>query len=117
MAVLFLQSGIDKVTDRKGNLAWLKEHFASTFLSGQVGLLLLLITLLELSAGFLSALGIVYYLFQGSFTPAYLGALLCAISVLCLFAGQRIAKDYEGAGTLAVYFLLILFGLYLFSMP
>ena len=28
LAVLFLQSGIDKVTDRRGNLDWLTGHFA-----------------------------------------------------------------------------------------
>ena len=28
LAVLFLQSGLDKVIDRKGNRAYLDEHFA-----------------------------------------------------------------------------------------
>jgi hypothetical protein len=32
-----------------------------------------------------------------------------------LFFGQRLAKDYAGAAVLASYFLLVLFGLYLYS--
>ncbi|MEY4511892.1 MAG: hypothetical protein RLZZ450_4014 [Pseudomonadota bacterium] len=28
LAILFLQSGIDKVVDRKGNVEWLTGHFS-----------------------------------------------------------------------------------------
>ena len=34
LAILFLQSGIDKVVDRSGNLEWLTGHFASSPLAG-----------------------------------------------------------------------------------
>ena len=30
LAILFLQSGIDKVVDRRGNLEWLTGHFAKS---------------------------------------------------------------------------------------
>jgi hypothetical protein len=40
LGVLFLQSGLDKVTDRKGNLKWLTGHFAKSPLSGVVPLVL-----------------------------------------------------------------------------
>ena len=33
IAIAFIQSGIDKVLDRKGNLDFFKVHFANTFLS------------------------------------------------------------------------------------
>jgi hypothetical protein len=36
LAILFLQSGIDKVVDRRGNLEWLKGHFAKSPLAGVV---------------------------------------------------------------------------------
>ena len=39
LAILFLQSGIDKVVDRRGNLEWLKGHFAKSPLAGMVPLL------------------------------------------------------------------------------
>jgi len=30
LAITFIQSGYDKVMDWKGNVSWLKEHFANT---------------------------------------------------------------------------------------
>jgi hypothetical protein len=47
---------------------------------------------------------------------AIIGLELSALSVLSLFTGQRIAKDYGGAASLVGYFLLICFGLFLFSL-
>jgi hypothetical protein len=43
---------------------------------------------------------------------------MLAMSIVCLnlvllFAGQRIAKDYPGAATLAAYFIVAVFGLWL----
>ena len=32
--ITFLQSGIDKASDWKGNTGWLKEHFSGTFRAG-----------------------------------------------------------------------------------
>ena len=59
LAILFLQSGIDKIVDRRGNLEWLKGHFAKSPLAGMVPLMVTVITLLELAAGALSAAGCV----------------------------------------------------------
>jgi uncharacterized membrane protein YphA (DoxX/SURF4 family) len=56
LAILFLQSGIDKIIDRRGNLEWLKGHFAKSPLAGVVPALLTVITILELTAGLLSAI-------------------------------------------------------------
>jgi hypothetical protein len=57
LAILFLQSGIDKIADRQGNLEWLKGHFAKSLLAGMVPLLLGIITILEVLAGVLSGIG------------------------------------------------------------
>lgn len=105
-AILFLQSGLDKVIDWKGNLSWLKGHFAKTFLKGQVPLMLAIVTLSELAAGLLSAIGIVEIILTFKSTLAYYGAVLSVLSILMLFFGQRIAKDYAGAATLVPYFLI-----------
>ena len=57
LAILFLQSGIDKIIDHRGNLEWLKGHFAKSPLGGGVPILLTALTILELGAGVLSAIG------------------------------------------------------------
>ena len=113
LAILFLQSGIDKVVDRRGNLEWLKGHFAKSPLAGMVPLLVSVITILEIAAGALSAVGCALIILKHDSTLAFYGAALAAISIIALFFGQRLAKDYAGAATLVPYFLLALSALYL----
>ena len=115
LSILFLQSGLDKVIDWKGNHQWLKGHFASSVLKDVVKPLLISITLLELTAGSFSAFGAIYLIITGNGHYALLGILFSAISLICLFFGQRIAKDYEGALSLAIYFILSIIGLLLYK--
>jgi uncharacterized membrane protein YphA (DoxX/SURF4 family) len=113
LAILFLQSGLDKIFDRKGNLDWLTGHFAKSRLAGMVPLLLVAITILETAAGALSAIGCVLLIFRHDATIAFYGALISAIAILALFFGQRMAKEYPGAAVLVPYFLLTLVAIYL----
>jgi hypothetical protein len=115
LAILFLQSGSDKIIDRRGNLEWLKGHFAKSPLAGMVPLMVLAITILELSAGALNAIGCALIIFSRDSTLAFYGAIIAAISITALFFGQRMAKDYAGAATLVPYFLLTLSAIYLLA--
>jgi hypothetical protein len=117
LAIVFLQSGIDKIVDRKGNLEWLTGHFSKSPLAALVLPMLAVITLVELSAGLLSAVGVPVLLFTGSRTVAALGALLAVAAILTLVFGQRVAKDYAGAAALVPYFILASTGLGLMSIP
>src|SRR5437879_3697924 len=115
LAILFLQSGIDKVVDRRGNLEFLKGHFAKSPLAGLVPLLVTVIAVLEIATGALSALGCVLIIITRDSTVAFYGAVLAAIAILALFFGQRMAKDYAGAAVLVPYFLLTLAAIYLLA--
>src|SRR3954466_1918312 len=115
LAILFLQSGIDKVVDRRGNLEWLKGHFAKSPLTGFVPLMVTVITILELIAGVFSAVGCVLILVRHDSRLASHGAMIAAFSIVALFFGQRMAKDYAGAATLVPYFLLTLAAIYLLA--
>lgn len=115
LAITFIQSGLDKVIDWKGNLGWLQGHFGKTFLSRQVPLLLGVITVLEVLTGFLSALSVVLILTGTISIIPLLSASLAAITLLMLFFGQRVAKEYAGAFTLTGYFIIALLGIYLLS--
>jgi hypothetical protein len=115
LAILFLQSGIDKIVDRPGNLSWLKGHFAKSPLGGFVPLLFGILTLVELMAGLLTGIGFVALMFTHDSAIAFYGAVVSAIAILCLFLGQRIAKEYAGAAVLVPYFLLVLVALYLLA--
>ena len=115
LAVLFLQSGIDKIVDRQGNLQWLNGHFAKSPLAGMVPLMFLVLTIIEVSAGVLSGIGFLALFFAHSAAIAFCGAIISAIAILCLFFGQRMAKEYAGAAILVPYFLLTLVAIYLLA--
>ena len=115
LAVLFLQSGIDKIVDRRGNLEFLQGHFAKSPLAGTVPLLVTVITILEIAAGALSAIGCAIIILTRDPAIAFYGAVISALSILGLFFGQRMAKDYAGAAILVPYFLLSLVAIYLLA--
>ena len=117
LAILFLQSGIDKIADRRGNLEWLKGHFAKSPLAGIVPALLTTITILEVAAGALSAIGCVFLILSRDSTVALYGAIISAAAITALFFGQRMVKDYAGAAVLVPYFLLTLVAVYLLAQP
>jgi len=115
LAILFLQSGLDKVIDRQGNRAYLDEHFAKSPLAGTVGPMFFVVTVLEITAGALSALGCLLLLATRNATVAFFGAVIAAINLIALFFGQRVSKDYAGAAALVPYFLLALTAIYLLA--
>jgi len=106
LAILFLQSGLDKVFDFSGNLEWLTGHFAKTPLRGMVVPMLLTITVTEMAAGAVSAGGLAHLMLHNISSVALWGAELATLNIVMLFLGQRIAKDYAGAASLVPYFLL-----------
>jgi diacylglycerol kinase len=115
LAILFLQSGIDKVVDRRGNLEFLQGHFAKSPLAGMVPLLATVITILEIASGALSAIGCALIILSREPMVAFYGAVISAISITALFFGQRMAKDYAGAAVLVPYFLVALVAIYLLA--
>jgi hypothetical protein len=115
LAILFLQSGIDKVIDYRSNLEWLKGHFSKSPLGGVVPILLTAITILEVAAGTLSAIGCIILIVSRETTVAFYGAVISAVAIIALFFGQRMAKEYAGAAVLVSYFLLALAAIYLLA--
>lgn len=114
MGILFIQSGLDKVFNWSDEKSFYKKHFSQTFLKNTIDLLMPTITVAELAAGFLSGIGVIYYIISGDKSLACIGMLIANISLLMLFFGQRVAKDYPGAATLVSYFLAAAAGLYFY---
>ncbi|ASV30207.1 DoxX family membrane protein [Maribacter cobaltidurans] len=113
LSITFLQSGLDKITDWKGNVEWLKGHFAKTLFKGSVPVLLGAILVLEMIAGIVSLLGIYSVLSSQNTSFAFLGAFLGCITLLMLLFGQRVAKDYDGARTIVIYLIPTVFLVFL----
>ena len=103
LAVLFLQSGLDKVLDWKGNKEYIGGYFAKTPLRRFSTFMLFNITVLEMFAGIVSAAGCLMVLLSRNSAVAFAGATLAGIAVVGLFLGQRVAKDYAGAAGMVPY--------------
>jgi len=115
-AILFLQSGLDKALDYRGNLDYLSAHFKNSPLAGSVRLLMPTITVLELLTGAVSIWAFLQTLVTGQSSAAIFSPALAGISFLCLFFGQRVGKDYAGAAALVPYFVVVLLGLWMIKM-
>ncbi len=111
--ITFLQSAVDKITDWKGNVAWLNDHFKDTLLNGKVPFSLGVILILELLTA-VTAVGAIYMLIaRDAKGLSVISLVLSGITLLFLLLGQRLAKDYDGARTIVIYLMPVLFGLYI----
>lgn len=113
IAVAFLQSAIDKITDWKGNFEFMNQHFAKSPFRNMVKTNLQIITLLELVSGTLAVASVIILLMGGGLTVPKIAALLSGLTLGCLFTGQRLAKDYVGAQTIVVYLIPVFFLIWL----
>ena len=116
LATCLLQSGIDKIIDFQGNKEYFSEHFSNSPLQKFDSLLLISLTILEVSGGLLAILGIIQFIVSDSTNLLRYAFALQACVFICLFAGQRLAKDYNGAAILVNYFLLTVLALFTYSI-
>ena len=63
-SIVFLQSGLDKIIDYKGNLSFLKGLFKAFFPAPLITLALISVTILEVIAGVLCLIGIGDFIFN-----------------------------------------------------
>jgi uncharacterized membrane protein YphA (DoxX/SURF4 family) len=112
LTITFLQSGYYKIFYWKDNVEWLKGHFAKTQLKNHVPLALLHVLVLELLSTILCAVGAIELLLNSGRTFGYYGAVFSCITLLMLLVGQRLAKDYDGARTIVIYFIPAVMAVY-----
>jgi uncharacterized membrane protein YphA (DoxX/SURF4 family) len=112
LTITFLQSGYDKIFYWKDNVEWLKGHFAKTQLKNHVPLALLHVLVLELLSTILCAVGAIELLLNSGRLFGYYGAVFSCVTLLMLLVGQRLAKDYDGARTIVIYFIPAVMAVY-----
>ena len=105
-AIVFFQSGIDKIIDRKGNLNFFENHFKNTLIHKIYTHALTALMLLELIAAILCTYGCIYSIVYKDTGFIFYGLLVTSFVLLSLLLGQRIAKDYIGAAHITIYFIL-----------
>ena len=109
--IVFIQSGVDKVFDFKGNLSFLNDLLGAFFSRPLITIALISVPILELLSGLLCLIGIVDVLFNGSNFIGLLGLIVGSFALLVLLFGQRVSKNYDGAKTIAIYFILSTIGI------
>ena len=111
--IVFIQSGADKIIDYKGNLSFLNSLLEGVFSRPLIALSLISVTVLELTSGILCLVGIAEAIFNDSYFIGLLGLTVGSIALLILLFGQRISKNYDGAKTITIYFILAMMGILL----
>jgi len=111
--IVFIQSGADKIMDYKGNLSFLNNLLEGVFSQPLIALSLISVTVLELTSGILCLVGIAEAIFNDSYFIGLLGLTVGSIALLILLFGQRISKNYDGAKTITIYFILAMMGILL----
>ncbi len=114
LAIVFLQSGFDKLFNFKKELAWVRQKFARNFLHGFISPIFIVLTFAEILSGIVATAGVIQLLFTNDSTLAIYGTAASCATVLMLIFGQRFTKDYSGAATLVPYFIVAILGLYFF---
>ena len=109
--IVFIQSGLDKIFDYNGNLAFLKDLLKIYFSPPLIAFALILVTIFELISGILCLIGIVDFIFNKSNFIGLLGLIIGSLALLILLFGQRVSKNYDGAKTIAIYFILAMIGI------
>ncbi len=105
LAVTFVQSAYEKVFSWDVTIAWMKEHFEKSVLKNTFPLALFILLVLELVAGILSLAGCMELFINGGRTFGFYGAIFSCIALLYMLLGQRLARDYDGARTIAIYYI------------
>ena len=112
-SIVFIQSGLDKVFDHKGNLSFLRDLLGKFFSQSLITLAFISVTVLELFSGFLCLAGVFYTLFYDSSLIGLVGLIVGSVALLVLLFGQRVSKNYEAAKTITIYFILSIIGVLL----
>lgn len=112
-AITYIQSSYEKISDWEENIKWLRDHFAETFLKKHITISLVIIVILEFFSTALCITGIIELYIHSDSHFALYAAITSAVTLLVMLFGQRVAKDYEGARTIAIYFVPAVIAVYL----
>lgn len=115
LIITFLMSFIDKVSDWKGSILFLKSHFSETFIKPLIPITLVIIIALEALTTVFCSLGIFELITEKSTKFSLVGSIISCFILLLFLLGQRIAKDFDGARNITVYFIVSVFAVFLFQ--
>jgi uncharacterized membrane protein YphA (DoxX/SURF4 family) len=105
LAITFLYSSFEKLTDWNGTMTWLQSHFANTFVVKYLKICLILVLVMEIITGVFCVSGVIELVLKPTSKIPWYAAVFSCLTLLALLFGQRIAKDYDGARKIVIYFI------------
>ncbi len=111
LLITFGISVLEKCMDWKGTVSYISHNFKDTFIKKIISPLLLILLGLEILTCVFLIYGLYQILVYKNSDYTLLGFIFSAGCILYMLIGQRIAKDYVGATSLTVYFILTVFGI------
>jgi hypothetical protein len=115
LALTFIMSAHEKLFHWKDTMAWLKAHFEKTILKTRIPLATGVLVLFEVISAILCIVGMVELYINGGRMFGFYGAVYSCITLLFMLFGQRLAKDFDGARTIAIYFMVAVLGVFWLS--
>lgn len=113
LSITFAMSFYDKLSDWNGQVLFLTQYFSKTFLSKCIPPVLTFVVLMEALITVFSVFGIYQLIVFQVTLYALITCILSCILLLIFLLGQRIAKDFDGARNISIYFIVAVFGVYL----
>lgn len=105
----------EKFSDWDRIFIFYEKTFKKTVLSNFIKPLIAIMMFFEsLNFSFLST-GLYQIIRYQETETAFIACIFSSVTTLYILAGQRIAKNYSAANSLSIYFIISVFGLFLFS--
>lgn len=115
LLITFGYSAFEKIVDFGSNVDYYKNYFSKTFLKEYIRPILIATILAECIVSLFFAFALYETLHDRGFFYGALALTLACFILICFLLGQRIAKDYEGARGIAIYFIVCILGLWILN--
>ncbi len=113
LIITFGISVLEKFTDWRETINYIQHNFKDTFIKKLITPLIIGLLFLEIVTCIFLTTGLYQLVINEKTDMALLGCVFSGLCILYMLIGQRIAKDYVGATSLTVYFILTILGSYL----
>ena len=110
--ITYFISITEKISTWKKTIFYYTNHFQNSILEKNVVQSVYFVIILEILTLITLLIGYVNLLYFNTLIISIAGLTLSGFTLLVLLIGQRIAKDYVGATSITVYFILNILALY-----
>ncbi|MFK8281174.1 hypothetical protein [Capnocytophaga cynodegmi] len=111
LIITFGYSAFEKIVDFRKSVIYYRDYLSDTFLEKYIAIILIFVIAAEVISTILFLVGIFEIFSLGAVFYGFYGLVIASSTLLCFLFGQRLAKDYEGARGIAIYFIICLIGL------